>query len=206
MNVDCALPGETYPDWIVKRYLALPVEVPARVKELAIQLTATEPTVYDRALSIESYLRTYPYSLDVPRPTLNHDLVDFFLFDLKEGYCDYYASAMVVLARAGGIPARFAIGYASGTYNLNSKRFMVSQADAHSWVEIYFPEIGWVPFEPTAALPLLDRSQLASSQEPQIPPAQGETQRSYRSKPGRLVGIAGLVFIALLSLIWTLYD
>jgi transglutaminase-like putative cysteine protease len=151
--------GQDYPSWVVQRYLSVPSEVPARVKELAIQLTATEPTPYDRAHAIEQYLRqTYPYTLDVPRPPANQDLVDYFLFDLRKGYCDDYASAMVILARAAGIPARLAIGYASGTYNLNSRRYIVTQADAHSWVEVYFPGIGWVSFEPTAGLPAIDRS------------------------------------------------
>ncbi len=150
--------GQVYPKWILQRYLTVPEEVPARVKELALQLTAAGPTPYDRAHAIEQYLRTFPYTLDVPRPPANQDLVDYFLFDLRKGYCDYYASAMVVLARAAGIPARLAVGYASGTYNLNSSRFIVTQADAHSWVEVYFPGIGWVPFEPTAGLPAIGRS------------------------------------------------
>ena len=119
-------------------------------------MTGSEPTPYDRVRSIERYLRTFPYTLDVPHPPASRDLVDYFLFDLKEGYCDYYASAMVVLARAAGIPARLAIGYASGDYNEKSRRFMVTGADAHSWVEVDFPNTGWVPFEPTASRPLLE--------------------------------------------------
>ena len=83
---------------------------------------------------------------------------------------------------------------------------MVSQADAHSWVEVYFPDIGWVTFEPTAARPLFDRSRLTSSEGPQMPPAIGETRKLYRSKPVRLMGFAGLAFIALLGLIWVVYD
>ena len=65
---------------------------------------------------------------DVPLPPADQDLVEYFLFDLRKGYCDYYASAMVVLARAAGIPARMAVGYASGAYDLNSRRFQVTQA------------------------------------------------------------------------------
>jgi len=166
--------GQRYPSWVSQRYLALPPEVPERVRNLAIELTAAEPTPYDRARAIERYLRTFPYTLDVPRPPVGRDLVDYFLFDLKEGYCDYYASAMVVLARLAGVPARLAIGYANGTYDLNSKRFQVTEADAHSWVEVYFPEIGWVPFEPTASRPEL--SELAgvpkNTSEETAPPEQ----------------------------------
>ena len=117
--------GENYPDWVSQRFLALPAEVPDRVKALAIRLTASGITPYDRAVAIEEYLRTYPIYLDVPYPPPQRDVTDYFLFDLKKGYCDYFATAMVVLARGAGIPARLAIGYATGTYILNSKRFSV---------------------------------------------------------------------------------
>jgi transglutaminase-like putative cysteine protease/uncharacterized membrane protein YidH (DUF202 family) len=151
--------GQDYPTWVKQRYLALPVEVTNRVRSLAIQLTASEPSPYDRAHAIEQYLRyTYPYTTDVPYPPPNQDLADYFLFDLRKGYCDYFATAMVVLGRAAGLPARLAIGYATGTYNTSSHRFIVSQADAHSWVEVYFPGVGWVPFEPTAGSPPINRT------------------------------------------------
>ncbi len=176
--------GQRYPDWVRERYLALPPDLPLRVKDLAIQLTGSEPTPYDRVRSIERYLRTFPYTLDVPRPPASRDLVDYFLFDLKEGYCDYYASAMVVLARAAGIPARLAIGYANGDYNEKSRRFMVTGADAHSWVEVYFPNTGWVPFEPTASRPLLEAEPsqpVTSPQSPASPPSPDAPAHAPRS-------------------------
>jgi hypothetical protein len=91
--------------------------------------------------------------------------VDFFLFDLQNGYCDYYASAMVVLSRAAGVPARLVTGYASGEYNIKSGRFLVTEADAHSWVEVYFPNVGWVPFEPTAGRPPINRLSFATTEQ-----------------------------------------
>jgi transglutaminase-like putative cysteine protease len=152
--------GSVYPDWLLKRYLALPEDLPARVGNLAIKLTASARTPYDRAVAIESYLRkTYPYTLDLPDPPTNTDLVDYFLFDLRTGYCDYYASAMVVLARAAGLPARLATGYASGSYDALNARYIITAAQAHSWPEIYFPGYGWVPFEPTAGQAPLTRSE-----------------------------------------------
>jgi Transglutaminase-like superfamily len=184
--------GQDYPSWVAQRYLSLPPEVPTRVKQLAIQLTATEPTLYDRAHAIEQYLRTFPYTLDVPHPPANQDLVDYFLFDLRKGYCDYYASAMVVLARAAGIPARLAIGYASGVYNQNSRRFIVTQADAHSWVEVYFPGTGWVPFEPTAGLPAINRTgQLTPAITPteSVPVTQSKSEGVGFGNIGRFVGL-----------------
>lgn len=198
--------GQAYPSWVTQRYLALPAEVPTRVKELAVQLTATEPTPYERARAIEQYLRSYPYTLDVPRPPSNQDLVNFFLFNLRQGYCDYYASAMVTLARAAGIPARLAIGYASGTYNLNSKRFIVTQADAHSWVEVYFPGIGWVPFEPTAAQPPIYRSQQSTQEATPTPATPRATPGVNLVNPGRFVGYGVLALVTFVGLVWGAYD
>lgn len=197
--------GQAYPRWVLQRYLALPTEVPSRIKQLAIQLTATEPDPYDRARAIEQYLRqTYPYSLDVPRPPANQDLVDYFLFDLRQGYCDYYASAMVVLSRAAGIPARLAVGYASGTFEPKSKLFLVTQAEAHSWVEVYFPDIGWVPFEPTAGLPPLDRSAqpmltVTPTQAAPPPPPSGRASTGNLARAVRYLAL-GIVLLAGFSL------
>jgi transglutaminase-like putative cysteine protease len=148
--------GEDYPDWVTERYLTVPSTVPEQVISLALDLTAIEPTPYDRAKAIENHLRGFPYNLDIPAPPRNRDVVDYFLFTLKEGYCDYYASAMVVLARAAGLPARLVIGYANGIYDADNDQYIVTAADAHSWPEIYFPTIGWIEFEPTAGLPPLE--------------------------------------------------
>ena len=140
------------------KFLTLPDSVPERVLTLARELTANALTPYDRAQAIETYLRTsYPYTLDVPAPPPGRDVADFFLFELEKGYCDYYATAMVVLARAAGLPARFVSGYASGTYDSSNAQYIVTEANAHSWVEIFFTDIGWVEFEPTAGLPAIDR-------------------------------------------------
>ncbi len=158
-----------YPSWILDRYLQLPDEVPERVLGLARELTAVELTPYDRALAIESYLREYPYTLDVPYPPMQQDIADYFLFDLKKGYCDYYATSMVVLARAAGLPTRLAIGFASGFYDAPQARYVVTEANAHAWVEIYFPGYGWVPFEPTGGLPSINRTG-AEEEEPLIWP------------------------------------
>jgi hypothetical protein len=145
-----------YPESIQERYLNLPRSLPERVRQLAGELTEDKLTAYDKAKAIEAYLRSYPYDLEVPVPPEDQDVADYFLFDLKKGYCDYYATAMVVLARASGLPARFVSGYASGSYDAASAEYVVRQMHAHSWAEIYFPEIGWVEFEPTAAQPEIE--------------------------------------------------
>lgn len=150
--------GTQYPPDITARYLQLPDTVPERVLALARELTAGQATAYDRAVAIETYLRsTYPYNLNVPLPDAGKDVVDYFLFELQRGYCDYYASAMVVLARAAGLPARLVVGYATGTYEPARDAYLVREKNAHAWVEIYFPSYGWIEFEPTAGVPELRR-------------------------------------------------
>lgn len=149
--------GDAYPDWVVNGYLSLPENLPERVLALSAQLTAGQASPYEKAAAIERHLRTYPYSLDVPLPPAGRDAVDYFLFDLKRGYCDYFASAMVVLSRAAGLPARLVTGYSTGTYNESLNRYDVSLGDAHAWAEIYFPGYGWVEFEPTGSRPQRDR-------------------------------------------------
>jgi len=149
--------NQRIPLWVIEHYIHLPESVPERVLILARDITATEPTAYDRALAIEQYLRKFPYTLDVPLPPISRDIVDYFLFDLQKGYCDYYASAMVVLARAAGLPARLVTGFVSGNYNVEQDTFIVTADQAHAWVEIYFPEYGWIPFEPTGGRNPIDR-------------------------------------------------
>jgi transglutaminase-like putative cysteine protease len=140
---------QNYPEWVSPHYLELPSTLPDRVFVLARNLTATETTPYDRALALERYLRAFPYTLDVVPPPAGQDVVDYFLFDLQEGYCDFYASSMVVLARASGLPARLVVGYIAERYDEELQAHVISEAEAHSWAEIYFPGYGWVEFEPT---------------------------------------------------------
>ena len=145
-----------YPDWVRERFLELPDSVPERVLALARDLTASAPTAYDRAIAIQNTLREFPYKLDVASPPAGREVADYFLFDLKQGYCDYYATTMIVLARAAGLPARLVVGYANGSYDVERAHYTVTENYAHSWVEIYFANIGWVEFEPTASeLPIL---------------------------------------------------
>jgi len=164
--------GDEYPEWVTEHYLQLPDTLPSRVRELAEQVVKEAETPYDQALLLENYLRNYDYSLDIPSPPRNRDVVDYFLFELQQGYCDYYASAMVVMARSVGLPARLAVGYAMGSYDYLRGKYTVIERDAHSWVEIYFPSYGWVEFEPTAA-----RSVFYRPGAPPSPLGGGTTQR-----------------------------
>lgn len=150
-----------YPAWVADRYLQLPAIVPERVRALARDITAQAATPYDRALAIETYLRKIPYSLEVPAPPSGREATDYFLFDLKKGYCDYYATAMAVMARAVGLPTRLVLGYASGGYDTYLAQYVVRKADAHAWAEVYFTGIGWVEFEPTTGQPAPEREHQA---------------------------------------------
>ena len=160
--------GSDFPMEITSRYLGLPEDTPERVLALARELTQGAPTPYDRAAAIETYLRSFPYTLEVEPPPPGRDVVDYFLFTAQQGYCDYYSTSMVVLARAAGLPAREVVGYASGDYYAPTAEYIVRQENAHSWVEVYFSGIGWVEFEPTAGQPVIDR--LGNADASELPP------------------------------------
>jgi transglutaminase-like putative cysteine protease len=142
----------------LRLHLALPDTVTDRTRQLAVKLTQGIDSPYAKARAIETYLRTFTYDLAVPEvPDSVTDVADYFLFDLKRGYCDYYATAFVVLARLAGLPARFATGFAPGFWDPKEEVWIVTEAEAHSWPEVYFAGYGWIPFEPTASRPELER-------------------------------------------------
>jgi transglutaminase-like putative cysteine protease len=138
------------PDYLRSKYLQLPSTLPQRVRDLAHRVAGAQTNPYDIAETIESYLRiTYHYAPQVKAPPPGRDPVDYFLFDLKEDFCEYFASAMTVMLRELGVPARVVEGYTTGTLDPNSGKYVVKELDAHAWVEVYFPTYGWVEFEPT---------------------------------------------------------
>jgi transglutaminase-like putative cysteine protease len=152
--------GRAYPDWVLRLYLQGATSVSPRVRDLAAQIIAQAgaQTPYDQAKAIERWLRTYiQYNESIPAPPRGSDPIEWFLFDSREGYCNYYASAMVLMLRSQGIPARMAAGFAQGTWDADRGAFLVRERDAHTWVEVYFPGYGWVEFEPTADEAPLDR-------------------------------------------------
>ncbi len=146
-------------------HLELPPEITDRTRRLASEITQGLATPYEQALAIEQYLRRYTYDLDVPQPPENVEIADYFLFDLERGYCDYYATAFAVLARLNGLPTRFATGFAVGTWNPDLEARVVTEAEAHSWPEVYFPAYGWIAFEPTAGRPELARVDTTPEQQ-----------------------------------------
>jgi len=157
--------GTEYPEWVAARYLQLPDTLPRRVRNLAVTLTRGQTTPYDQASAIETYLRQLAYNEQVNAPPVARDGVDYFLFDTRQGYCNYYASAMVVLLRAVGVPARLAVGYARGEYEATTGTFLIRDSDFHAWPEVFFPGLGWIEFEPTAAEPVIERPEQADESE-----------------------------------------
>jgi protein-glutamine gamma-glutamyltransferase len=139
-----------YPEIIRKLYLQLP-DVDPRVTKLAKDITAGMKNEFDKAANIERYLKTrLGYSLDLT-DTHGEDPIAYFLFTRRAGHCEYFASAMTVMLRTQGIPARYVTGFLPGEYNDVGGDYIVRASDAHAWVEAYFPGYGWITFDPTPA-------------------------------------------------------
>jgi transglutaminase-like putative cysteine protease len=181
-----------YPGWVLDKYLQLPDTMPSRVIELAQELTKDIEAPYEKAIAIRDYLRTLEYALDIEAPPDGTDGVDHFLFDVRKGYCQYFASAMTVLLRASGVPSRMVAGYSlaelieqyeprdimgdpGGAWQDLQDTFVVR--NSHSWSEVFFPGYGWIPFEPTPAYPLIARGEVA------LPPPDAEGIDDSTVKP-----------------------
>lgn len=144
--------GTDYPDWVREKFLVVPVSITERTRDLAAEIASGQETPYDVAHAVESYLRqNITYNEQVAAPPRGAEPVDYVLFESQEGYCNYYASAMVIMLRSQGIPARVAAGFVQGDFDPQLGAYRVLESDAHAWVEVYFPGYGWIEFEPTAA-------------------------------------------------------
>ncbi len=191
---------QDYSPAIRSLYLQLPDQLPARVRILAERVAGGASDPYHKAVLIQDYLRKdYTYSLYAPPPPANRDIVDYFLFDLPRGFCSHYASAMVVMLRSLGIPARVAAGYAAGEYDTSQQAYRVPVSASHAWVEVYFSGLGWVEFEPTAAQTPIDYPEIqevtrAPSALPALPP---ETPRTASWLSLILLGIIAFGFLLL---------
>ena len=140
---------ETFPPKLRALYLRLPPKLDPRIRTLANKTAAHLTNNYDRAVAIRNYLRgNFGYTLEAQKIDPSDPLASF-LFEIRKGYCEYFASAMAVMLRTLGIPARMVNGFQTGSYNRLGRDFVVRARDAHSWVEVYFPGYGWIPFDPT---------------------------------------------------------
>ena len=150
-----------YPAGVRSVYLQLPVIDP-RIPRLAARITAGAVTPYDKAARIETYLQShFGYTLDFSTAPRSEDPLAYFLFVKKAGYCEYFASAMVVMLRTLGIPARYVNGFRAGEYNDVGEDYVVRASNAHSWVEVYFPGYDWITFDPTPLGPSEPRGFMA---------------------------------------------
>ena len=140
-----------YPDWYVRYYLDLPPDLDRRVYSLATEITKRATNPYDKATAIQSRLRSnYTYSLTAPYNRNQAPLEDFLL-NSRVGHCEFFATAMAVLLRCSGVPARIASGFRGGEWNEFGGFYAVRQDFAHVWVEVFFPDVGWVQFDPSPA-------------------------------------------------------
>jgi transglutaminase-like putative cysteine protease len=141
--------GNNYPVEIGGSYLRLPLEVDPRVAQLAARIAGSSSNAYDKAAAMERYLRTrYGYTLELPRTQVKDPIANF-LFERRQGHCEYFASSMAVMLRTLGIPSRVVNGFRSDEFNDLTGSYVIRAKDAHSWVEAYFPGYGWQTFDPT---------------------------------------------------------
>lgn len=158
--------GSAVPDAVRSRY-ARPPSTTDRVEALAREVTRSADTQAAKVRALESWMgRNLTYSLDAPLSPRGVDVVDDFLFRSKEGWCEQIASSLVVMLRVVGVPARLATGFAPGELDRGTGRFVVRERDAHAWAEVWFQGVGWVPFDPTASVPLSGDAAASASADP----------------------------------------
>ncbi len=161
-------------DWtaICETYAVYPESVEDEVVRIVSYLVQDAATPYERALRIANFLgENYPYTLDQSVPPTGRDFVSWFLLEERQGYCTSFASAMAVMCRIAGLPARYVEGYVARPGDGGVAH--VSQQDAHAWVEVCFEGFGWLTFDPTPAQgsDTPDTPDAGGSDDPQASPA-----------------------------------
>jgi hypothetical protein len=187
------------PETILKNYLQFPETLPQRVINMAERLVENESTTYDKVIRIQDYIRqVVPYDLESPSAAEGQDVVDYFLFEAPSGFCSYYASAMAILLRVEGIPARVVTGYAPGVFVAEQGNFVVTGDLAHAWVEVYFPGYGWIAFEPTPSQEVPNYATSGPEEEKRIDEVIPTSQQSTRRLMWLrilIIGLIGLIFV-----------
>lgn len=141
--------GDDYAQWVTDYYLQLPDDLSEGVRQLSQDLTEEAETPYEKVTTLQKFLIEFKYNKVVEPPPEGVGGVSYFLFVQQEGNCTYFSSAMVVMLRSVGVPARLSLGYLPGKYDDDSGKFLVRARDYHAWPEVYFPGYGWVGFEVT---------------------------------------------------------
>ena len=181
-----AADGDDTAETVLARY-AEPPQTTDRVRSLALRVTAGANNDFDRIRALEAWMGdNTTYSLEAPLAPRGVDVVDDFLFESQEGWCEQIASSLVVMARVAGVPARLATGFAPGEYDGVGGRFVVRERDAHAWAEVWFPETGWVPFDPTAEVPLSGTEEATA----------GADARDWREIAGAVLLLVGVIALA----------
>lgn len=179
--------GRSYPEPIEDGYTGLPEETVERVSPFTDNLTANTSSPYETAVRIETWLETSKsYSLKVAEPPAD-DVASQFIFEMEEGYCEYFATAMTVMLRSQDIPARYVVGYSTGQ-PIDDSTYLVRSMNAHAWVEVYFPEVGWVRFDPTPGSARLQNEQRVMNETPMGGEAYNHTEEG---SPGENCSCAG---------------
>ncbi len=176
--------GSQYPSQIKSRYTQLPDDIDPRIARFTSTLTRNATTQYGKATRIESWLKSNKtYSLNVSKPP-NADIASQFMFDMDSGYCEYFATTMTVMLRSQGVPARYVVGYSTGQ-QIGKNTYRVRAMNAHAWVEVYFPDVGWVRFDPTPGAARLKAEEQAFKQQDgngtYSPTEQGSPGESFTS-------------------------
>ena len=179
--------NDDYPKDIREIYLQLPSTDLSRIRALAVEITKGKSSQFEKVEAITSFLRSnFSYSDSLSgSPMEKGDLVEWFLFNGKQGFCIYFASAEVILLRSIGIPARLAVGYSQGLRREDGSIYEVRDMDNHAWPEIFFNEIGWIIFEPTPSQPFIDYSVVLEKPD-DLDLDAGEGYSSYRPFAGDL--------------------
>lgn len=142
---------------LLRKYTQVPADLSAEIVDLAHQITDGAPTTYDKVIGVQDWLKAnMRYNLAIPSDPPGTDPLDEFLFHRRQGFCEHFSTAMVVLLRSVGIPARFAVGFGPGERNPFTGYFEVRESDAHSWVEVFYPGSGWIEYDPTHDVPEAD--------------------------------------------------
>lgn len=219
---------ELYSVSIDKAYLQVPRNFPDRVKNLAEEITADGSTPYDKIMLLQNYLTSnysYTNTPDLTRKK-SDDFVDSFLFEIQEGYCDYFSTSMVMMSRSLDIPARWVKGYAPGRMTIpdmpsmdgqtmiEPTSYTVTNADAHSWVEVYFGEYGWVPIEATPgfsmpiltadneAEPVIEEEVEEEKEENVVTPASSSDNQNSRWVTPIILAALGVILLWIVYIVW----
>lgn len=178
--------AQPVPQGLLDRY-AQPQVVTERTAQLARELTDGLDNTYDKVRALEQWMDdNTEYSLDAPLSPAGVDVVDHFLFESRLGWCEQIASSLVVMARVAGLPARLTTGFAPGEWDPVGGRFVVREREAHAWAEVWFPEVGWVTFDPTAAVPLAGTDEATP----------GAAAIDWREVAGAVLLVVGLTSLA----------